>query len=148
MPKEFRESLASARSQLDFAVNVMLAGTLVLGVYICMSIIRCAFPSWWLPALSVAVIALARQTSLSALSVFGSYIKAAFDLFRPELAQQLGLSLPRDVAEEREMWTELSRLMVFRSAEAWERLEKFRTKPDPSKPRSWPNQPKPRPLRR
>jgi len=145
MPKEFRESLASARSQLDFAVNVMFAGALILSVYVSIGIIRCNFPSssWWLPALSVGVLLLARSISLSALSVFGSYVKAAFDLFRPELAQKLGLSLPLDVAKEREMWTEVSRLMIFRSAVAWERLEKFRAKPNSSKSRRRPKQRKP-----
>jgi len=40
----------------------------------------------------------------------------------------MGLLLPNNPEAEREMRTDGNRMMVFRSAEAWERLDKYRKK--------------------
>jgi hypothetical protein len=126
MPKNFRDSLAEARAQLNFAVNLMLVGFLVLALYATLAITHWSLPAFWLPAALVAISALGYFTALSSLTVYGTYVKSAFDLFRADLAKHLGLCVPPSSTQEGEMWVEVSRMMTYRSAAAWDRLEKYR----------------------
>jgi hypothetical protein len=126
MPKNFRDSLAGARAQMDFAVNLMLAGSLILALYIGAALARRHLPAVWLPAGVVLIVLFGYSTALSSLTIYGNYVKSAFDLFRSELADHLGLVLPSTASEERDMWQDASRTMIYRSAHAWDRLEKFR----------------------
>jgi hypothetical protein len=128
LPKNFRDSLAGARAQMDFAVNLILAGSLILVLYIGAAIARCQLPAVWLPAGVVLIVVFGYSTALSSLTIYGNYVKSAFDLFRSELADHLGLVLPSNASEERDMWRDASRMMIYRSAPAWDRLEKFRRK--------------------
>ena len=62
----------------------------------------------------------------SAAMNFGSYVKSAFDLYRGELANQLGLDLPRSAEAEARMWRIASRMMIYRSAARANDFTRFR----------------------
>jgi hypothetical protein len=126
MPENFRNSLAGARAQMDFAVNLMLAGFLVLALYIGLAVTHRSLPAVWLPAGLLLILIFGYSAALSSLTIYGNRVKSAFDLFRSELADDLGLALPRSTSEEREMWRDASRMMTYRSSDAWDRLEKYR----------------------
>ena len=126
MPKNFRDSLAEARAQLNFAVNLMLVSFLVLVLYVTVAIAQRSLPAIWLPIAVTAITVIAYFTALSSLTLYGTYVKSAFDLFRADLAKHMGLRMPSSSSDEREMWIEVSRMMTYRSAPAWERLEKYR----------------------
>jgi hypothetical protein len=64
---------------------------------------------------------LARAASVE----WGEYIKSAFDLYRGELAKQLGLASDATLASEREMWKGLSVAMIYRD-EAGISLDPYR----------------------
>jgi hypothetical protein len=83
-------------------------------------------PAPWVPATAIAVLAFGYLTAFNALAQYGLYVRSAFDLYRRDLAVQLDLALPRSPAAEREMWTEVSRMMIYRSPAAWDRLTRYR----------------------
>jgi hypothetical protein len=53
-------------------------------------------------------------------------VKSVFDLYRGPLAEGLGLILPKDPSEQRDMWRQVSRMMVFRSHDALLAVAKYR----------------------
>jgi hypothetical protein len=118
---------------MDFAVNLMLAGFLVLALYIGLAVAHRSLPAVWLPAGLVLVIMFGYSAALSSLTIYGNYVKSAFDLFRCELADHLGLTLPRSASEERAMWRNASLTMTYRSSDAWDRLEKYRKSDSPKR---------------
>lgn len=126
LPKEALERLAEAKAQLDFCVNVLLAGLVAIVTYGYLAIITVSLAAWWLPILGAVTAFLGYRTAGDALQQYGEHVKSAFDLHRADLAERLGLALPRAAEMEREMWTEVSRMMVYRSPAAWARLVRFR----------------------
>jgi len=125
-PEQFSKLLAEAKAQMDFAVNVTYAGFFIALLYCAFALVELRFPNVWLPFLAAGCGVVGYSMSLSSLSQYGNYVKSAFDLYRGLLAEQLGYEMPRSAEAEREMWTALNNVMIFRSAAAQSRLVKFR----------------------
>jgi hypothetical protein len=70
---------------------------------------------------------------LSVVQQYGSYVRSAFDLYRYELAEQLGLEIPRSAEAERDMWTTISRMQIYRSTARSNELTRFRRHRDVSR---------------
>jgi hypothetical protein len=126
MPQEFQARIGDARAQFDFAVNVFFVGFVGTSLYLGLAVTSRTAPSLWLLVVTVAILVFGFVSALTALNQFGVYVKSAFDLYRKDLADQLGLELPRSPGAEREMWTEVTRVIGYRSAAAWDRLTKYR----------------------
>jgi hypothetical protein len=133
MPEHARKMLADAKAQIDFCVNLSLGGWLVSVLYLGLALAHWRHPSLWLLALAVVVGYGGYWLSASAVQNFGEYVKSAFDLYRGELAKQLGLEVPRCSEAEHEMWRAVSRMMIYRSAARATELSRFRAqRPDAS----------------
>jgi len=126
IPKEFQDKIEDAKAQLDFALNVHFAGLVGLVVYWVLAAVTQTVPLWPFNAVFAVLIVLGYILMTYALDGYGRYVKSAFDLYRKELADALGLDLPRSPQKEREMWTDVSRVMIYRSAPAWDRLTIYR----------------------
>jgi hypothetical protein len=126
LPEPLLERLAEAKAQLDFCVNILLTGLIVIGTYGYLAFTTRSLPEWWLAVLALAAIIFGYRVAGDALHQYGEYVKSAFDLHRGDLADRLGLALPRSPELERAMWTEVSRMMIYRSPAAWDRLTRFR----------------------
>lgn len=126
MPEHARQLLADAKAQVDFAVNMWAAGALGTFVYAALAVWRLALPEPWLVVIGLAMCVVAYQLALQAAAQFGGHVKSAFDLYRGDLATALGLSLPRSIEAEREMWRSASRMMIYRSSVRAEELVRFR----------------------
>lgn len=135
LPESLRATLAEAKAQVDFSLNISIAGVILVIIYGILAMQAPILPSIWILALSIVVSLLGYLSAVSALSEYGLYIKSAFDLHRSELAESLGLELPNSPADEREMWRDVSRMMIFHSAAALDGLEKYRRKA-PKTPRA------------
>ena len=137
LPAEFRDLLNGAKSRLDFFVNLLLTGVLTLLVFALGSAWTGTVPSTAPVIAGLTLVIFGYKLASAAASEFGIYVKSGFDLYRGELAAQLGMRLPLDPAEEREMWDRLSRMMIYRSAERYDELKDYRankTKSGGSKP--------------
>ena len=126
LPENFQATIDDARAQLNFAVNLQFAGILSLVVWLVLAANTQFLPAIWPPAVFIAIAVIGHIISFSALDQYGQTVKSAFDLYRGALAEQLGLDLPRNPESEREMWTEVNRMLVYRSAAAYGRLTKFK----------------------
>lgn len=126
LPTHFREMLDEAKAQLDFAINMLAGATVALVFYLVLSAIRYDLQAWWIPLACLIVGFCAQRLSLTAANQWGEYVKSAFDLYRAELAKQLGVELPRSIDAERALWGAVSRMMIFHSAAHAEELARFR----------------------
>jgi hypothetical protein len=126
IPEHFRQILADAKAQLDFCVNLVTGGVLVTLAHLGLALWYWQLPGPWLILLGIAAAILGYQLALSAAAQFGGYVKSAFDLYRGDLARNLGLELPRLVEAERIMWRTVSRMMIYRSAARAGELTRFR----------------------
>jgi hypothetical protein len=127
MPEHARSMLADAKAQLDFCINLSLCGWLAFLLYLALAVEgREAPPALWVPLAAAAVGCGSYWMATNAAMNYGAEVKAAFDLYRGELAEQLGLELPPSAEAEREMWRTLSRMMTYRSVVRATELDRFR----------------------
>lgn len=142
MPAEFRAQIDEARARLDFWVNLIVAGASCVVLYSGLAWWQHATPRPWIPFVAVASMWLAYELSLGAVDQYGVCLRSAFDLYRYDLAKQLGLEVPPSISGERKMWLEVSRVMTYRSAPAYDRLAAYRN-PKSAKPPPAAGQPGP-----
>ena len=126
LPEHTRSMIANSKAQLDFCINVSVGSWLAALSYVALACINRQLPALWIPLLAAAVGWVGYWLALSAAAGFGTYVKSAFDLYRSELAKQLNLDLPRSAEAERELWQNVSRMMIYRSASRAGNLTRFR----------------------
>ena len=132
VPEAARKQVDDSRAVVDFAINLLVAGVVILAVYLVLALYLQEWPALWVPPSALlACIGAWHLIQQSALQ-WGEEVKAVFDLYREALAGQVGLDLPLDSAQETVMWRALSRMMVFRSRSAYAALRPFRTRPKPA----------------
>jgi hypothetical protein len=140
LPEAMSAIVAGSRSQLMFFVNLFLLSlvSFVALVWLCL---RAGDLESGFVAIALALFglwAILRLTRLAGRSHMRS-VAACYDLYRSKLADQLGLAMPLNASEERQMWIDVTRVFQYRSAKAWERLDAYRKSPEPD------NQDKPKP---
>lgn len=126
LPQQFRDTLEESKAQLDFCLNIMLSAVCITLAYAALALWYQHLPICWIPIIGTLIAAIGYLLALSAVGQYGLYLKSAFDLYRQELAEQLGYELPQSIVGEREMWQALSRMMIYRSSARAEQVVKFR----------------------
>jgi hypothetical protein len=126
LPDTFRQQLASAKAQLDFCVNLIFIGMFTFLLYLVLAGANLRWPNSWIAAATIVVIGIGYWLSFATLRIYGHSVKSAFDLYRAELAKQMGFDFPSSLTREREMWEAVSRMIVFRSAGSANELVRFR----------------------
>lgn len=133
IPKEYRELIDDAKSQVDWWVNlgVMSFFFLIEFWYVVFSKWGVT-SSWFITSVNIiiplAVFALINWGLLwratSAAIGWGDYVKSAFDLYRFELLDSLGIEAPKTRNAERELWKKISQAVLFRLPEVLPELKK------------------------
>lgn len=124
MPKEYREVVDGAKSQLDYLVNLWcLSWLYALESLISLIVVYryFGFESLWSLASillwllgAIASGCVASHFAITAAVRWGETVKAGFDVYLPELCQQLGLKRPEVRKQEWEMWKDFSIAFVTR----------------------------------
>ena len=133
IPPRVQDHLREQRSILDFMVNLLvlsLAAALILAYY------RLGSKSLVPPVLFLVPVLSAIYAWFmlpGSAQQWGEAVKSVFDTHRERLARELGLQIPVDHKDERAMWREISRLMLFRAASSFDTLQKFRRQRTKSK---------------
>jgi hypothetical protein len=126
LPEEYKKLLAEAQSLLNFCVNLIVAGLATTTLYVALSVWTRHLPSFWILLVTIvgsfAMYVLAKDAVLE----YGDYVKGAFDLYRSELADKLGLKLPLSIDTERKMWDSVSRMIIYHSVDRANELQPFR----------------------
>jgi hypothetical protein len=112
IPKTYLAMIDDARAKVDLWVNVFALSLVVLLA----SAAQCVWTMWHtgLPdlkcsslaiALVCVVIAIVAYRAATALAIeWGHFVKSAFDLYLPTLAQQLGYKLPDTLKKRTDFW--------------------------------------------
>ena len=120
IPQDFRNFIESSKTHMDFWVNLgvlnFLFGVEVFAVGISEIFekmgARLVFTGGaFLLCLLVGALCLYRSTK--AATQWGETVKTAFDLFLPDLARRMGLSLPLIRGQEKEFWRNISIAVDF-----------------------------------
>lgn len=114
IPKDYRVLVDTAKAKLDFWINLGFLSMIMVAEHACVSLYAGRIEIAYLPIafLGVSVICSirAKDTALE----WGTTVKAAFDLFLPELLTKLQFNPPASMEEEREMWKKFSQAILYR----------------------------------
>jgi hypothetical protein len=121
MPKEFAFNLTEAKSQVDFFVNVVyLAGLLLVWLFAQISIAAFVGELRYQLLIPIALTGIAGRAAyalaVSSAMIWGDVVKAAFDLYLPTLAQQLGYKYPATGSERAAFWEAFTGQFQFHDA--------------------------------
>jgi hypothetical protein len=135
IPEHYRTLMDAARARVDLWVNVSFLAALATVEFFIRAIwTKRTTGIWpdsmvfWFPFLTLTLAYITYRLAGGAASEWGHWVKAAFDLYLPELRQKLEFALPSTTAQEKTMWTGFNRVTIYRDAAALP--EKTRTSAD------------------
>ena len=114
IPKDYRDLMDNSKTQVDFWVNVGFLGFLLVLEYAGFAIYVRALPAWWMFILILLITAISPHFAGEFAVEWGDYVKAAFDIYAPQLRVTLGLNQPKDRGEEKQQWTRFSQAIIYR----------------------------------
>jgi hypothetical protein len=126
VPKDYAALVNDARSTVDFFVNgwflaVLLGVSAIARTVFALNVNCCGQsavgmdPKFaWIAALSFGAAWIAYGNAVATAITWGDSVKAAFDLYLPAMAAQLGYGVPKNEDERREFWDEVSSLFLYR----------------------------------
>ena len=112
---EFMEVVRDAKVRLDFfTAMTMFAVLFAIGWFLLLPhVLPGIRPVAIFTVIAVIIMLIFYRAAVEAAYGFAQVFRACFDLFRRDLLKALSIEPPVSLAEEREIWTKLSRLMVF-----------------------------------
>lgn len=128
LPEQAREHINHSRAVFDFAVNLLLTSFITTTVWFVLCIWFHQINDLWIPIVYSGVFLFSKYMLDNTARQWGEQVKSAFDLYRADLAEQLGLEMPRSTESEHEMWRYVNRMMIYRAKSAAKNLDKFRKK--------------------
>lgn len=128
IPKDYLDLIDAARAQVDFWVNLGVVFILLQIEYVVLAFITGTPLQWWVVLLFIALGTLAPLRATSAAREWGDFVKSAFDVYRFNLLESLGIDLPKSREEERKVWTKYSQAIIYRLPETLPDLKKEATR--------------------
>lgn len=123
VPPDYRALMDASRARVDLWINSSFLAILAIVEYTGFSIYteyKAIVPRqalWWFPILMFAFACLAYRFATSAAVEWGNWVKAAFDLYLPDLRKKLEFP-DAAAAKQRDMWIGFSQVAVYRIAAA------------------------------
>ncbi|MBL8126522.1 MAG: hypothetical protein U0Z70_13485 [Thermomicrobiales bacterium] len=110
LPQSFQDTLAGAQAPMMALFNLSIV-FLALAV---LNVLLGALTSSWLTAIVFAVVSLvlarlSYRAAVSQAAEVSSMLRVAFDLYRYDILDQLGRPHPETIADERALWTSITR---------------------------------------
>ncbi|HNM35434.1 MAG TPA: hypothetical protein PKI33_00155, partial [Anaerolineales bacterium] len=134
VPKDYTELIDSAKSQVDFWVNMAVVLVLLQIEYLGLAyIFNHGDVNWWIVLLLIAIGVIPPIRATSAAKEWGDLIKSAFDMFAPQMREALGFDVPADRDEEKAQWTKFSQAIIYRLPERIPGLKKEEKKSPPKR---------------
>lgn len=124
IPEEYRILIDNAKSHVDFWVNLW-ALFLVLALEYIIIIFMFNHPINWMIILSLLLIAIFASYRASREAVeWGDMVKSAIDIYRFDLLEKLGFSIPKTRKKEREIWSKFSQSIIYRLPDSLPQINK------------------------
>jgi len=115
IPKEFLGMVDEAKAQADFWLNLWLVGLVVTAEWGVLAAVEHAWaPTWWVPVAALAAAWFSSRRALAAVQDWGEMVKAAFDVFLPDLYKKLGAMPVESRQEEQKIWMAFSQAVLYR----------------------------------
>ena len=114
IPEDVRPLISQDKAFMDFWLNVWILSIAVSVEYFILMALTHGQGSPW-SLLSIPVAALASNRARQAAADWGKSVKAAFDVYLPELREKLGIASDPERKEERRQWVLMSRAMLYRN---------------------------------
>ncbi|WP_393063037.1 hypothetical protein [Streptomyces sp. LN549] len=142
-PEQARRQVDIARTSVDFFIALLYGHTALVAMALGATSVEGADPQILLGTAGVLGILcpLWYRAAVAATDEWAASVRALINLGRHPLAQAMGLNLPQDIEEEREMWRMVSRMSRTRFQDGAAALNRFRSLPGPDDPSSTPAQP-------
>jgi hypothetical protein len=124
IPKDYHDKIDEVKTDVAFWMNV---GGLSFGLileYVGIAIYSRSLPAAWIAIPLLVLAGVSPYFACDAAQRWGEYVKAAFDVFTPQLRATLGLSTPKDRLEEKQQWARFSQAIIYRLAESIPGLQK------------------------
>jgi hypothetical protein len=136
-PEQARRQVDTARTSVDFFIALLYGHTVLVAMALCATSVDSADPPVLLGTAGVlcALCPLWYRAAVAATDEWAAAVRALVNLGRHPLAQAMGLDLPQDIAEEREMWRMVSRMSRSRFHDRAVALNRFRSPPSTGEPR-------------
>jgi hypothetical protein len=126
LPEQFKKQLSESASVLNLFVNSTVGAGITVILYLALASYYRHFSNIGLCIAAVVALFVSYRASLTAVKEYGTHVKSAFDLYRGDLAKQLGFQLPQSAERERDMWRAFSRATIYRSKAHADYLDRFR----------------------
>jgi hypothetical protein len=117
IPKEYLELIDAARSQVDFWVNLGVVFILLQIEYIVLAFMAGTPLQWWIVLLFMTLGTIAPLRATNSAREWGDFVKSAFDVYRFNLLESLGVELPKSREEEKALWNKYSQAIIYRLPE-------------------------------
>lgn len=128
IPQSYIDLMNAARARVDFWVNLWFLSIVVAFEYLILAFwhIRASdFWSvfsqetlWWIPLVALLISYLSFSFATNAVAIWGNWVKAAFDLYLPELRKKLEFPTPKTKDEETRMWKGFNVAALYRHADS------------------------------
>ncbi len=136
IPKDYIDLIDTARAQVDFWINLGVIFILLQIEYIVLAFITKTPLQWWVVILFITLGTIAPLRATSSAREWGDFVKSAFDVYRFNLLESLGIDAPKDREEERRLWTKYSQAIIYRLPDALPELKKAANGPVTKKAKS------------
>jgi hypothetical protein len=114
IPKDYLELIDAARAQVDFWVNLGVVFILLQIEYIGLAFVTGNPLQWWVVLLFIVLGTIAPLRATSSAREWGDFVKSAFDVYRFNLLESLGMDIPKTREEEKVLWTKYSQAIIYR----------------------------------
>lgn len=113
IPADYFRVVEDARITYDFSVSMLFLSFLYSYFWLLVFVWTRGWPALWIPVLGFMACAFSHSAAIEAGRAFGEVFRSCFDLFRFSLLEQLRLTLPSDLWEERKKWNNLNQILIF-----------------------------------
>lgn len=113
IPADFREMMNSARAQLDMWLNFRLLSYVLIIVYLITAFSAGQFRMIWFPPVILGFAFFASVRATEAAFLYGDFVKSSYDLYIPDLRDQLRLRETDSIEAERKLWSEFSQQIIY-----------------------------------
>jgi hypothetical protein len=123
LPTEFANLIIDSRSRVNFWLNIWVL-SMVLLIEWCVFEYRCMGMVQYFGIILLIVIPVAMRRAKSSAVQYGETIKAAFDVYLPELAKKIAPESIPPLADARPFWISYSQALIYRNVESMEDAQK------------------------
>lgn len=114
IPADYRNIIENSKGQVDFWINIFFLSVCLLIEILIVWHFTGFYYLLLYGLLLIFIASLFMLRAQSAAQEWGEYVGSAFDVYKNELREKLGLPLPRNRSEEKAMWAKFSQAVLYR----------------------------------